>query len=117
MVGMAWNTNENGKWNTRGKADGRSNYGGIFSHRTITNPTWPIDTMKGLTKLRPLGRLGGREKTRYGQLGMKSKHGDESDSEDSDFAREDLDYQSGLLRHISFYQIRLSFSSLFSVSF
>ena len=69
--------------------------------------------MKGLTKLRPLGRLGGREKTRYGQLGMKSKHGDESDSEDSDFAREDLDYQSGLLRHISFYQTRLSFLSLF----
>ena len=69
--------------------------------------------MKGLTKLRPLGRLGGREKTRYGQLGMKSKHGDGSDSEDSDFAREDSDYQSGLLRHISFYQTRLSFSSLF----
>lgn len=50
--------------------------------------------MKGLTKLRPLGRLGSKPKNRYGQLGTKSKHG--SDSDDSDFAHEvDSDYQSG----------------------
>ena len=100
MRAMAWNGTRVGK---QIKLEGSYNNKSILADRH----------MKGLTKLRPLGRLGGREKTRYGQLGMKSKHGDESDSEDSDFAREDLDYQSGLLRHISFYQTKLSFLSLF----
>ena len=51
--------------------------------------------MKGLTKLRPLGRIGSKHKNRYGQLGTKSRHG--SDSDDSDFAEEmDSDYHSGM---------------------
>ena len=52
-----------------------------------------LNNMKGLTKLRPLGRLDNRQKNRYGQLGTKSRHG--SDSEDSEFEEMDLDYQSG----------------------
>ena len=54
-----------------------------------------LDKMKGLTKLRPLGRIGSKHKNRYGQLGTKSRHG--SDSDDSDFAEEvDTDYHSGM---------------------